>query len=158
MVCCWSMRFYEKQHVSCIVCVFVLCQGCGNIQKNVWVVIAFCWSVVDVADKPTDFSGPTRVWPTPIKPVLRTERCWNRLNCDLISQAFLTCFLNLPKSRGLWTGHCWRTCPDQAKLQRMHLWRRCLSDLRFADAVGEILTAAPRKNELPPLPFCCYIY
>lgn len=25
--------------------------------------------------------------------------------------------------------------------------------LRFADAVGEILTAAPRKNELPPLPF-----
>ena len=24
--------------------------------------------------------------------------------------------------------------------------------LRFADAVGEILTAPPRKNELPPLP------
>lgn len=29
--------------------------------------------------------------------------------------------------------------------------------LRFADAVGEILTAAPRKNELPPLPFRFYI-
>lgn len=29
--------------------------------------------------------------------------------------------------------------------------------LRFADAVGEILTAAPRKNELPPLPFRYYI-
>lgn len=29
--------------------------------------------------------------------------------------------------------------------------------LRFADAVGEILTAAPRKNELPYLPFCYYI-
>ncbi len=29
--------------------------------------------------------------------------------------------------------------------------------LRFADAVGEILTAAPRKAELPPLPFRYYI-
>lgn len=29
--------------------------------------------------------------------------------------------------------------------------------LRFADAVGEILTAAPRKGELPPLPFRYYI-
>lgn len=29
--------------------------------------------------------------------------------------------------------------------------------LRFADSVGEILTAAPRKNELPPLPFRYYI-
>jgi hypothetical protein len=29
--------------------------------------------------------------------------------------------------------------------------------LRFADAVGEILTAAPRRNELPPLPFRYYI-
>ena len=29
--------------------------------------------------------------------------------------------------------------------------------LRFAEAVGEILTAAPRKNELPPLPFRYYI-
>lgn len=29
--------------------------------------------------------------------------------------------------------------------------------LRFADAVGEILTAAPRKNELPPLPFRYHI-
>lgn len=29
--------------------------------------------------------------------------------------------------------------------------------LRFADAVGEILTAAPRKEELPPLPFRFYI-
>ncbi len=29
--------------------------------------------------------------------------------------------------------------------------------LRFADAVGEILTAAPRKNDLPPLPFRYYI-
>lgn len=29
--------------------------------------------------------------------------------------------------------------------------------LRFADAVGEILTAAPRKNELPPLLFRYYI-
>lgn len=29
--------------------------------------------------------------------------------------------------------------------------------LRFADSVGEILTAAPRKNELPPLPFRFYI-
>lgn len=29
--------------------------------------------------------------------------------------------------------------------------------LRFADAVGEILTAAPRKDELPPLPFRYYI-
>lgn len=29
--------------------------------------------------------------------------------------------------------------------------------LRFADAVGEILTAAPRKSELPPLPFRYYI-
>lgn len=29
--------------------------------------------------------------------------------------------------------------------------------LRFADEVGEILTAAPRKNELPPLPFRYYI-
>jgi hypothetical protein len=28
---------------------------------------------------------------------------------------------------------------------------------RFADAVGEILTASRRKNELPPLPFRCYI-
>lgn len=29
--------------------------------------------------------------------------------------------------------------------------------LRFADTVGEILTAAPRKQELPPLPFRYYI-
>lgn len=29
--------------------------------------------------------------------------------------------------------------------------------LRFADSVGEILTAAPRKDELPPLPFRYYI-
>lgn len=29
--------------------------------------------------------------------------------------------------------------------------------LRFADAVGEILTAAPRKGDLPPLPFRYYI-
>jgi hypothetical protein len=29
--------------------------------------------------------------------------------------------------------------------------------LRFADSVGEILTAAPRKSELPPLPFRYYI-
>lgn len=29
--------------------------------------------------------------------------------------------------------------------------------LRFADSVGEILTAAPRKTELPPLPFRYYI-
>lgn len=29
--------------------------------------------------------------------------------------------------------------------------------LRFADSVGEILTAAPRKKELPPLPFRYYI-
>jgi hypothetical protein len=29
--------------------------------------------------------------------------------------------------------------------------------LRFADSVGEILTAAPRKTELPPLPFRFYI-
>lgn len=29
--------------------------------------------------------------------------------------------------------------------------------LRFADSVGEILTAAPRKNDLPPLPFRYYI-
>ena len=29
--------------------------------------------------------------------------------------------------------------------------------LRFADAVGEILTAAPRRKELPPLPFRYYI-
>ena len=29
--------------------------------------------------------------------------------------------------------------------------------LRFADSVGEILTAAPRKEELPPLPFRYYI-
>lgn len=29
--------------------------------------------------------------------------------------------------------------------------------LRFADSVGDILTAAPRKNELPPLPFRYYI-
>ena len=29
--------------------------------------------------------------------------------------------------------------------------------LRFADAVGEILTAAPRRNDLPPLPFRYYI-
>lgn len=29
--------------------------------------------------------------------------------------------------------------------------------LRFADAVGEILTAAPRREELPPLPFRYYI-
>lgn len=29
--------------------------------------------------------------------------------------------------------------------------------LRFDDALGEILTAAPRKNELPPLPFRYYI-
>jgi hypothetical protein len=29
--------------------------------------------------------------------------------------------------------------------------------LRFADTVGEILTAAPRKLELPPLPFRFYI-
>ncbi len=29
--------------------------------------------------------------------------------------------------------------------------------LRFADSVGEILTAAPRKNALPPLPFRYYI-
>lgn len=29
--------------------------------------------------------------------------------------------------------------------------------LRFADAVGEILTAAPRKEDLPPLPFRYYI-
>ena len=29
--------------------------------------------------------------------------------------------------------------------------------LRFADAVGEILTAAPRLEELPPLPFRYYI-
>jgi hypothetical protein len=29
--------------------------------------------------------------------------------------------------------------------------------LRFADTVGEILTAAPRREELPPLPFRYYI-
>jgi hypothetical protein len=29
--------------------------------------------------------------------------------------------------------------------------------LRFADSVGEILTAAPRREELPPLPFRYYI-
>jgi hypothetical protein len=29
--------------------------------------------------------------------------------------------------------------------------------LRFADTVGEILTAAPRTEELPPLPFRYYI-
>ena len=29
--------------------------------------------------------------------------------------------------------------------------------LRFADSVGEILTAAPRREELPPLPFRHYI-
>ena len=29
--------------------------------------------------------------------------------------------------------------------------------LRFADSVGEILTAAPRQEELPPLPFRYYI-
>ena len=29
--------------------------------------------------------------------------------------------------------------------------------LRFADAVGEILTAAPRREDLPPLPFRYYI-
>jgi hypothetical protein len=29
--------------------------------------------------------------------------------------------------------------------------------LRFADAVGEILTAAPQKDDLPPLPFRYYI-
>jgi hypothetical protein len=29
--------------------------------------------------------------------------------------------------------------------------------LRFADAVGEILTAGPQKPDLPPLPFRYYI-
>lgn len=29
--------------------------------------------------------------------------------------------------------------------------------LRFADTVGEILTAAPRREDLPPLPFRYYI-
>jgi hypothetical protein len=29
--------------------------------------------------------------------------------------------------------------------------------LRFADSVGEILTAAPLKDDLPPLPFRFYI-
>jgi hypothetical protein len=29
--------------------------------------------------------------------------------------------------------------------------------LRFADTVGEILTAAPRTEDLPPLPFRYYI-
>lgn len=29
--------------------------------------------------------------------------------------------------------------------------------LRFADSVGEILTAAPRRADLPPLPFRYYI-
>ena len=29
--------------------------------------------------------------------------------------------------------------------------------LKFADAVGEILTAGPTDEELPPLPFCYYI-